>query len=538
MWLALLLVSLFSVADIFGYYISHGRNVFWICGLGCFAILKATIFWCAIELTRQKRVLHIAMWCATALFAFLSILNFGSFILYDMGISRKLVTIFYETNKDEVRQFVAEMRGDIARTVVWWKLVTAIVAFVAAWVLLPRLKSKLRCILLSLTCCAGMVYFGWYCITADWGKTWHLISLRSAIAVRSVAGNMAAIKEMSQQRRVLPYKESARSNHLAKRVVIVIGESASRDHHSLYGYPLTTTPKMDSLRSSLFIFDDAVASSTTTAENLPRLLSFMTDEPGQGEWYEYPTLMNLFKTYGYSTAWLSNQERTGDWSNLSGILSADADVVKYLGSMDSEDHITDRYDDVLLPAFRKQLAAKDSLQLIFMHLMGSHIVYDERYPKDRTRFTYKDILEKATRRNWLDKEKAETVAHYDNSIAFTDSILSVVTGIVAGLPEPAIMLYLSDHGENVFDDRDFRGRDPRYVRVPFFIYVNRAYAEGNQGIVQKLKEAETLPFSTSSLINMLITLTGSEYCHYDPTRDILSPSFTIRQRFVDDEPYN
>lgn len=506
-------------------------------GLACFAALKGTIFWGALELTRQKRWLHVTAWCVTILYIILSVINFTSYILYDIGISRKLLTILYETNVEEVRQFAKEMVGDIYRVAVSRKTLVAVVVIAAAWHFLPKLPRRLAAPLLATTCVIGMGYFGWYCASANWGKSWHLITLHSAMTVRSVNKSIAVVRELSAQRRELPYKESATSDHLAGKVVMVIGESASRDHHSLYGYPLPTTPRMDAIRDSLFIFSDAVASSTTTAENLPRILSFMRDEPGQGEWYEYPTALSLFKAFGYNTVWLSNQERTGDWSNLSGILSGDADVVKYLGSMDSEDHITDRYDDILIPTFRKQLAGTDSLCLICLHLMGSHIGYEERYPKDRRHFTYKDILEKTPRREWLDKAKGETIARYDNSIAFTDSILSVVTDEVARLSEPAIMIYLSDHGENVFDDRDFRGRDPKFVRVPFFIYANRAYREANPELIKKMKEAENLPFSTSGLINMLITLTGSAYQLYDPTRDILSQDYEPRIRYVDDEPF-
>lgn len=536
-WLMLMVVSLFSVSDILGYYMTHGRGWAEVCGLYCFAMLKATAFAAGLRLTRRHRILHIAMRVVTAGYVVLCIINFGCYILYDIGISRKLVTILYETNRDEVRQFLPEMWRDIWRLALSWQTLGWIAAFGVLWILVSLLPRRVARFLVLAGCLAGVLYFGWYLSVANWGKSAHFISVRTVMSFRSVARNMAAVRELSAKRRELPFTATAESGHLAARIVLVVGESASRDHLSLYGYPLPTTPRMDSLRESLFVFTDAVASSTTTAENLPRILSFMTDEPGGGEWYEYPTVLSLFKAMGYSTTWLSNQERTGDWSNLSGILSADADRVEYLGSEDSEDHLAGRYDEVLLPEFRDSFSSPDSLQLICLHLMGSHIAYDERYPKERSRFTYEDVLGKMPERKWLDRRKGTTVAQYDNSIAYTDSVLSEVVRELDGSPAPALMIYLSDHGENVYDDRDFRGRDPRYVRVPFIIYANKAYLEDNPDMAGRLRAAEKLPFSTSGLINMMLTLTGSSYRMYDATRDVLSPEFIPHVRYVDGEPF-
>lgn len=537
-WLVLLVASALSVVDILGYYIDHDMG-FWIeWGVRCYAVLKATVITLMLGMVRKHRILYGIGWVVVSVFILLSIVNAVSYSLYGFGVSRKLITILYETNREEVRQFLPGMIGNIFSLLFSWKMLLEVCVFVAAWFVLPVIPKRWFRDAIWVFCLSGMIYIVWFAATARWGKTNHLMMARSAVAVRSVVKSTSVIRDLSSKRRPLPYRESAISLHLAQNTVLVIGESASRDHLSLYGYPLPTTPEIDSVRDSLFVFTDAVASSTSTAENLPRILSFMNCEPGQGEWYEYPTVMNLLKAYGYSTTWLSNQERTGDWSNLSGILSSDADVVEYLGSVDSEDHLTDRYDEVLLPEFRGSLAGGDSLRFICLHLMGSHIAYNERYPKDRSRFSASDVLKKTPKRSWLDAGKAQTVAEYDNSIAYTDSILGEVVEGLSRLQEPSIMVYLSDHGENVYDDRDFQGRDHKFVRVPFFIYANKAYRENNLEVIEKLEKAVKTPFSTSDLIHTLITLTGSAYRLYDPARDILSPEFLPRTRYVDEEPFH
>ncbi|MDE6559406.1 MAG: phosphoethanolamine transferase, partial [Muribaculaceae bacterium] len=322
----------------------------------------------------------------------------------------------------------------------------------------------------------------------------------------------------------------------ADRVVVVIGESASRDHLSLYGYPLHTSQNLDSISAGLYVFSDAIGASSSTAENIPRLLTFMTDEPSQREWYEYPTLIQLFKALGYSTSWLSNQERTGELSNLSGILSNDADVVKYLGSQNSEDHYLYKYDEVLLPAWTELMEKGKRRQLAFLHLMGSHIQYHNRFPADRSKFTADDVLGGAPRK-WLTRKKAAVIANYDNSLLYTDSILNRIISELRRSELPSVMVYLSDHGENVFDNRDFNGRDPEFVRVPFIIYANEAYRRLNPEIIADIERSLHQPFSTSELPQLLLHLSGSGYKSYSPQRDPLSPQFRPRTRYVDDEPF-
>ena len=40
---------------------------------------------------------------------------------------------------------------------------------------------------------------------------------------------------------------------------------------------------------------------------------------------------------------------------------------------------------------------------------------------------------------------------------------------------PAVVIYFSDHGENVYDGGDFIGRDELHVEVPFLVYPNKQY---------------------------------------------------------------
>lgn len=269
---------------------------------------------------------------------------------------------------------------------------------------------------------------------------------------------------------------------------------------------------------------------------MPRLISFMTDEPGGKEWYDYPSLLQVFHQLGYKTYWLSNQEYSGEWSNLSSILSADADVVKYVGSIDSEDHYLVRLDDALLPEWKKTLASEDSLQMTFLHLMGSHFQYSHRFPESHRHFVAGDVISSMPRK-WLDNKKAQIIADYDNSILYTDSLLGGIIDDIRNSDMPTVLIYVSDHGENVYDDRDYRGRDPKFVKVPFIIYANDAYRDKNSGIIADVEATRSNPFSTSELPQILMHLSGTRYEMYDSVRDPISSNFKQRKRYIDDEEF-
>lgn len=536
LWLVLTILALASLADVMQYAFHQSGAVVAVAGLACAAIFKASALTAIYAFCRRNVFLRIIAIALIIVFALLSILNGGCWLFYDFGISRKLFTIMAETNPNEIGEFMPELIDKLLslfKSPLFW---ISIAIFFALWIWLPKINRKLYISILGTLSVAGFLYLAYVFTTADFGRTDHSIYARSFRCVANYMKDRKVIKELNSKKRPLPFPESLASSKAAKKIVVIIGESASCDHLSIYGYPLQTTPNLDTISEGLFKFDNAIASSTSTAENMPRLISFMTDQPDSKEWFEYPSLLQVFNKLGYRTYWLSNQEYSGKWSNLSNILSSDADIVKYVGSIDSEDHYLNTYDDALIPEWQSALESGDSLQLTFLHLMGSHFQYSHRYPKSRQIFMAQDILSRMPRK-WLDKKKACIIADYDNSILYSDSIIGVVINDLRNSIDPSVLIYVADHGENVYDDRDYRGRDSKFVNVPLVIYANDSYRQNNPEIIYNLIQSESNRFSTSELPQILLHLSGTEYELYDSTADPLSPQFIPRRRFVDGIPF-
>ena len=133
-------------------------------------------------------------------------------------------------------------------------------------------------------------------------------------------------------------------------------------------------------------------------------------------------------------------------------------------------------------------------------------------------------------------KNAATVAEYDNSIHYTDHLLADIIHDVAQSEVPSLLIYLSDHGEDVYDDGNFNGRGEKFVMVPFIIYANSSYRRLNGDMMDKLNEALDYPISTANVIYPLMTLSGTSYPQsYNPAKDFLSPEFARQKRYMDEQ---
>lgn len=535
-WLVMMAVSLMSVAHIIEFDIITEADILPILGTIGIAAIKATVITAALMLSVRRKWMFVVVLSFVVAYVVFAFLHFIGWLAFGVGISQTAFIILYETNRREVMEFLPMIGPGIVNAFSR-NVLLGILGFLIALDCLVRMKMKYFYLIAGVLSLPGLIY-----IATDYRSMFrNSLAFNVWVSARDVVRDAAKTRSYLADMRPLPYADSAHSAHRATTVVVIIGESASRDHLSLYGYPLKTSPKMDAVADSLFVFNDAVGSSHTTSYNMPRILSFMPSgwEKAEEErpWYEYPSVFTLFKQFGYHTEWISNQERAGNLSNLSAILARSADKVKYVGNLSSDDLSARRYDEVLLPYYFEAIRREEPFKLIFLHLLGSHFLYRMRYPDNRQVFTAEDVLPIAKTRKWIDEKKAQAIADYDSSIAYTDSIIEVVRKSLAVSRSPGLLVYLSDHGQIVYDDRDYDGRDERYVRVPFVIYPNQAYREENPELISEIAAAVDRPFSTADMIYMLISLTGSEYELYDSRRDPVSPDFRPSPRYVDCDVY-
>jgi len=103
-----------------------------------------------------------------------------------------------------------------------------------------------------------------------------------------------------------------------KTFVLIIGESLSRHHMQLYGYPRETNPKLTAMKDKLFVFNDVVSPATTTIDVMQLVLT-LADHEHPEYYFEKRSIVNLFADAGYDTVWLGNQ--------ISGVTGTTLDMV-------------------------------------------------------------------------------------------------------------------------------------------------------------------------------------------------------------------
>lgn len=536
LWLGMLLVSILSIIDIPTAHVFGFSGITIILYIICVGSFKATLIVGCFLWSKKRRILYFCSYVLIVLYTLLAVINAAGYIFYGFGISRRLMVIAMQTNQRELFEFIDGFGKEIVSAILTPTSLAVIASVCIAFCFITKIPRKIFKTITGFLSLTGLIVLICFSLTYTSGRTANFMIMRVPKYAVEVYKSEKEIEKYLSKLQALPDAGKVSSHKLAANIIMVIGESASRGHHSIYGYPLQTTPCLDRMRDSLFVFADAIGSSSGTASNMERILSFKQDDETVKEWYEYPLIIDLFREAGYRCYWLSNQERIGLMSNASGAMVSHADIIRYLGSDSSEDMLVNQYDDVLLPVFKEYFSENYPYKFIGLHLLGSHIVYSKRYPENKTVFKSRDVKE-FRKEKWLTEDKAQTIAEYDNSIHFTDSILGEIILSISKSEAPSVLVYISDHGENVYDDRDFLGRDEKHVEIPCIIYVNDAYRRNNTEIVKQLEKAISYPISTANMIYPLMTISGTSYSWDDPENNFLSEKFKPRIRYVDESPW-
>lgn len=536
MTLILWVFGIFSLADV------AGRPVFviplwlqWtmIVSIGAFkGILWTTLF---IE-SEKNRFAKAATLCAIVIFTLLCSVNIVSYLLYGFGITHRLIIILAQTNPQEISEFLPGLISNMLQVKNLALTAALICATVALCLSLKYMSEKLWLAICGILTVAGLSSAVYMTCTTPGSKSFLSIYVRTAKYMVNTYQENKKMESLADAGTPFPNPEKIETDAEPVSIIMVLGESVNRNSMSLYGYPLPTSPRFDAMRDSLYVFTDAICSSTATAINLERILTFEDDRQEEGSWTRYPRLIDMLNRSGFKTLWYSNQERVGFFISSSGVIASEADEVKYIGADSSEDKLMFRYDTALLPYFSKALGDTAQKKFIALHLLGSHVNYDNRYPHSEAYFNA-DSIRRVIHRPWLNAGKAAVMARYANSIRFTDALLEKIIKEVAASRTPAVVIYLSDHGENVYDVNNSLGRSPKCVKVPFVIYANPAYRERHPEITAKFREALSRPFSTANTIYSLMTISGVRHPIYDSSMDVLSPDFKPRTRYTEGGPF-
>jgi glucan phosphoethanolaminetransferase (alkaline phosphatase superfamily) len=311
--------------------------------------------------------------------------------------------------------------------------------------------------------------------------------------------------------------------------VIVIGESLARHHMHLYGYPRDTTPQLDKLAEAgeLLVFRHVVTSHALT---VPAVLAALRFPDGRG--HDQQTLFDVFNGAGFKTYWISNQYQAGIGESAISMLTASVAERSWM-NQPMEGRYAERrnFDDVVLKPFETAIQSGGGDKVIFVHLLGNHFTYRARFPDSFAHFggTGGSTCRSASQNREFND--------YDDSVRFNDYVLSQIIDTTRKTDGESFVLYFSDHGEEVFDWRDFLDHDdsmlsPYLAEIPFALWLSAAYRSAHPVFTAQLRQALDRPFISSDLIDAATDLSRLTFPGMDDTRSLFSDKFTVHSRIT------
>lgn len=300
------------------------------------------------------------------------------------------------------------------------------------------------------------------------------------------------------------------ANETPENIVIIIGESLSKSHCSLFGYDKLTTPNLCALAqdSVLFAYSNVIAPATSTIPAFQSIMSFYSPmEPSDIEWYECTTFPEVMKLAGYETYWISNQSPSGMYDNI---------VAKYAELCDSTIWIGSKYkgtakinhDDQIIEELQMHKAAllNDNKKCIVIHLMGSHFEYEFRYPREFEKFTISDYPE-------YEEHQRKRIAHYDNSVYYNDYVVSRLMSFFSD--KESIIYYFPDHGQDLYETLpdhcghaliDNKQSIDIAKQIPLYIFCSPLFQEKFQHEMVAIKSRIESNFCTDKTMEMLFDI--------------------------------
>lgn len=338
-------------------------------------------------------------------------------------------------------------------------------------------------------------------------------------------------------------KDNVRVKTDSLSIVLIIGESFNKYHSNLYGYYLHTNSYLTEEKNNgnLFVYNDVISPYNLTTKVLRNILS--TNCIGEGEsWSKYPFFPSIFLKAGYNVSFWDNQfnPMSREVFDFSLNYFLHNTVIKKLSYSKTNSHDF-KYDHQLISDYYSESNEHmHPLNFTIFHLMGQHFLYYDRFPHSKD-FDYYTIDSIRNNKNYLTNESKKVIADYDNATKYNDYVVSMI--INQYTKKNAIILYLSDHGEEVFDYTDRRGRvleDPiptqamKYqFEIPFFIWCSDIYMQKYPKIVSRIKATINTPFSIDNLCHILFHIGQIETNYYKPERDLLSPSYKCPPRVIE-----
>lgn len=525
-------------ANIFIWRIQYGRfhrRFFEKMGSAFFFLIASNLFFTIIS--------YYIPWFGyffAGLLSVICILEIAFYFEYQSLFTSNTFLVLAETNAEESKEFLHDLCS--------WRLFKNIFLTTMGFVVLPALLSPVFFMTWRTQIGKDSILFLMFASILNFLQAqrpkkreryyiyFPLVRLwREYVAARKqMKENLQALGIQEKVEKGLPFFQLKRD--VVDTLIFVIGESASRNYLEIYdsfASYLKNSPYMieRQRKGELFAFDNVISAESLTAFSIPKMMTFKNFEK-EKEWYHYPSMISVLKKAGYRTYWISNQMKN---ETVGRVFSSLTDSSFFSEDLPKTNTGEEQYGEVLLTEGLKMIG-KEAKKAIFFHIQGSHNTYSKRYPSEWNIDRIETILGNQS------QKKKKYIAEYSNSLRYTDYILEKIFLIFS--QEKTLLFYTSDHSEELWEERDFRGhtgeKGSRYmIEIPMFILLSKKLQESSPELVEACKKSIHKPYMTDDIIHTVLGTLDVQIEEYEEKRNILSENFDrSHKRLYQGEDYD
>ena len=316
--------------------------------------------------------------------------------------------------------------------------------------------------------------------------------------------------------------------HQRQVYVLVIGESSRRRDWQLFGYARATNPELSKVQNLVPL----TRFITTWPESIAAIPMVLTRRKPAMAWnapWHEASILRAMAEAGYETYWISNQQAIGEFDSPVSMYAYEAEHVEWLNHASWT--APNSYDGDLVQPLKDALAASNHDLFIVLHMMGSHVKYDYRYPKAFEHWTPTQI---APPDAGTHIERARD--SYDNTILYTDHVLAEVIKALNHSGAVSALWFESDHGELLPTptcDREGHGVGtvPEY-EIPALFWYSNSYDEAFPRRVATLKSHANRRTLSADTFESLIGMAGVTFPGHDASWSLFSLDWRYHTRWV------
>lgn len=414
------------------------------------------------------------------------------------------LSILMDTNLDETSSFLENIT--IKQLAPLVGLLSIIYCFT------PLVKSTTKKNIL-VTIVAIPLFF-YYILTQDF-------SIRRT--AQSVIDNINLIQKNKESiNKIKNFKWDAVSHNLQKStVIIILGETTRGDHFGINGYSRDTTPLLK--KQNIINFNNVISNGSHTLSSTPLILTrkILTDNNLNTLWPE-KSIISAYKEAGYKTYYISYLAKIhkGDGAINQIVNEADQYIQREKGStfaVTNDEIGVDIIDSIVKnDTYEKKL--------IIYKLIGSHFNFQYRYPAKFEIF--KPSYTSTEYKTPTLKDKEILTNTYDNSIVYTDYVVSSIIDNLKKIDGDVTLSFISDHGIAILEDNESvyygKKRIKANYSIPLFFWLNDTATNRLGDKINSLKKHTSEHIDGSYFLDTQLTLS-----------DIYTPKVKNRNLFDD-----